>query len=127
MRKKDITLLIAIVMLMICLMSMGAQSQDFYSQINAYRKSVHLKPLIIDEVLEKESSATINKINTRHKCSLVHSRVRYGQMEVLAKNCDNDLQCWLGSKEHKKILLDKRARRIGYVRNNDIACARLTY
>lgn len=123
MNRKDWVLLITFVALCLIVMSIGANGQDFYTRLNECRKARLLKPLVIDTALETQSTNRIEIIKIRYQGALVHGRCAAGQSEVLAKNCD--LDCWLESPGHKKILLNRKARRIGFVMVDGIACARL--
>ena len=116
--------------LIICLtlISGAVFSQDFYSDLNKYRKSRLMPALSIDSTLENEAETHVNKIIT-----VYHGSLRHGTMnekshnfkaEVLAKNCD--LVAWLNHKSHRKILLSRRAKKIGFVKIDGIACARLS-
>lgn len=104
-------------------------AQDFYVKLNEYRRSHLLRELEIDTVLEKEASARIDKI-----ISVYHGGLRHGDVtptkghhfkaEVLAKG--SDLEIWLRHIPHRKLILNRKARRIGFVRKGEIACARLS-
>lgn len=118
MTRKQYTLVAAIILLVVAF-SGRCSAQTFYEQLNQYRVSKNLKPLRVDTTLEEESAHTI----TSHK-GLVHGSSKNIIGEVLAKNCD--LDCWLESKSHKKILLSRKATRIGFVKIGNIACARLS-
>lgn len=124
MNRKDWTLIIAIIMLVLIMASIRSQAQNFYSDLNEYRKAHFLKPLKIDSALEVESMIRVNKIIKNNR-ALSHGSVKDIVGEVVAKNCDSDLQCWLDSPGHKKIILSRKARRIGYVKIDGISCARV--
>jgi len=112
------------------LISANLSAQNFYSELNEYRKRHFLRPLEVDSMLEIESKIQINKIINRWHGGLVHGSVNDKnhkfKTEVLNKNCESDLICWLESPPHKKAILSRKARKIGYAKINNIACARLT-
>lgn len=115
-------------MAILILVSTQVGAQDFYVKLNEYRRERHLRELEIDTVLEKESLAQINKINTKYHGKLIHGSVidknhKY-KSEVLAKN--SDLEIWLISPPHRKAILNRKARKVGFAKVGDIACARLS-
>lgn len=119
-----------LVMAIIILTSAKVGAQDFYVQLNEYRKSHFLRALEIDTMLEKEASARVDKINTVYRGALRHGNVKPPKghkfkSEVLAKG-DEDLEGWLRHVPHRKIILNRKARKIGFIRKGEIACARLS-
>lgn len=116
------------ILIILTLASTVSFSQDFYSDLNKYRASRFMRPLSIDTSLEIESRTHINKIIHVYKGSLRHGAMNNKshnfKAEVLAKNCD--LNAWLNHKPHRKILLSRKARKIGFVKIDGIACARLS-
>lgn len=128
MKAKIILFLIALIIGM--MMLNAAYSQDFYSELNAIRRKHFLRELQVDSSLVKESDAQINKIQNKYRGSLIHGSENDTNHkfkgEVLAKYCDSDLTCWMESPDHRRIILSRKAKKIGYAKINDIACARLT-
>jgi uncharacterized protein YkwD len=110
------------------IVSHGQNNQSFYNELNDIRSKHLLKPLAVDTVLEKESKQWL-LATSKHR-SLIHgkSTPRNGEKyraEVLA-NCPSSLECWMESPAHRKIILSRKARKIGYAWMNGKACARLT-
>lgn len=85
----------------------------FYAQLNKIRKSRFKKELIVDHNLEKSSEAWI--IKTKGK--LWHDRsFRHG--EVMAFTND-PIDAWMNSKGHKKTILRRKYRYVGFAKVGD--------
>jgi len=111
------------------LTSAQVDAQDFYAKLNDYRRSHFLRVLEVDTILENEASQRIDKINNVYHGGLRHGDVtppkgHHFKAEVLAKG--SDLEIWLRHPPHRKLILNRKARRIGFVRKGEIACARLS-
>jgi len=118
------------VMAIAVLTSAQVGAQDFYVKLNEYRRSHLLRELEIDTVLEKEASARVDKIVTVYHGALRHGNVtppkgNKFKAEVLSKG-DEDLSIWLRHPPHREIILNRKARKIGFVKKGEIACARLS-
>lgn len=122
MNKKDGLFLLAVTILIILLAVISSQGQSFYQELNAFRKAHALPALKVDSTLEIEAARRVMIIYDNNSV-LSHGDASDIIGEVIAKNCD--LQCWLESPAHRRILLSRRARRIGFYQFNGIACARL--
>lgn len=120
--KRDWIFVILILILILALSTMAeVKAQDFYHQLNAYRKAHGRRELNIDPTLETQSLQQLHKIK---KIGLVHGSTKGIIGEVIAKNCD--LECWIKSKPHRNILLSRKATRIGFKSVDGIAVARLS-
>lgn len=126
--KAKILLLLAIIVFAL-MAAKSVHAQDFYSDLNAVRRKHLLPALQIDSSLVSESIQQINKIQTKWKGCLMHGSMKLQKghkfkAEVLAKY--SDLEIWLHKGEHRKIILSRKARKIGFAKIDGIACARLT-
>ncbi len=95
---------------------------DVYQEINRIRKKHLLPALKVDTILEKESQNWVNRI-IKNGRKLTHDHIS-NRYEVLAR-CEDPVDGWMNSKTHRKILLKRGVKRIGFYIKDGISCARL--
>jgi len=103
-----------------CVLSQSAD--EFYTRLNKMRRNRLLPELTIDPKLEASSAAWIKKT----KGKLMHDYSNnYG--EVLGR-CVDSIDCWMESKPHKKTMLRRKYRFVGYaiveIDGIKVTCAR---
>lgn len=92
---------------------------DFYDRLNEYRKKRLLKPLKVDEQLVTEAKLWTIKVDGK----VIHDR-KTSRAEVITNGLD-PLESWMSSKAHRKIIMGRKYRYIGFYQFNGVACARL--
>lgn len=104
-----------------------AQQADstFYAELNKMRRWRLMRPLKIDTVI---AAGAIKWAEVQNKNNLFHN-TRDEFAEVLVKNSADPLKSWMNSPPHRKILLGRKYRYIGFgyawVDGSLIGCARL--
>lgn len=94
---------------------------QFYIELNIIRAEHNISPLEVDHNLEKKSKQWLKKM---HKNYLGLAHEHDGNAEVLARGYDC-LKQWLNSPAHRKIILDRRYKKIGVAFNINDSCAKL--
>lgn len=102
------------------LLPMLAMAQeDFYDRLNALRKKRLMRPLKVDEKLEAEVKRWLIVADGR----VMHDWKTF-RAEVVT-NCLDPLECWMESKPHKRIIMKRKYRYIGFYVVKGVAGARL--
>ena len=127
--KEEIILALVVILLIISLGSLKAQTprqavkqyrDECYVRLNEIRAEHNLQPVKVNHLLEADSNQWLHRMLKRYNGKMRHEYSK-GQSEVIA-HCEDPIDCWMHSPGHKKILLDPSIKEFGLAIVDGYAC-----
>lgn len=110
-----------VLLILLPIFSYAQSRKEFYDSLNHLRELNGLHELRRSITLEIASKRWVNKLIKKYNYYLMHDM--NAGFEIIAYGGDA-FYLWLHSEPHKKVMLNRRTKRVGYANKNSMACAR---